>query len=115
MAEGDAEWPIQKRQLVKVIESPVDFIRVDQDKCVGCKNCAIICGMNLRKVSDGKARLAADYKKFCTECASCFTVCDYDAIKFNFRPPGCGIVYQKGRAEREWPARMKRGIADLQE
>jgi len=61
---------------VKVIESPVDFISIDQEKCVGCKNCAIICGMNLWKVSDGKARLASDYKKFCTECASCFTVCD---------------------------------------
>ena len=41
------KYPIQKRRLVKVIESPVDFIRVDQEKCVGCKNCVIICGMNL--------------------------------------------------------------------
>jgi ferredoxin-like protein FixX len=52
--------------------------------------------MNLWKVSDGKARLASDYKKFCTECASCFTVCDYDAIDFTFPPPGYGIVYEKG-------------------
>ena len=88
--------PIQKRQLVKVIESPVEFISVNQEKCVGCKNCAIICGMNLWKVSDGKARLASDYKKFCTECASCFTVCDYDAIDFTFPPPGYGVVYEKG-------------------
>jgi ferredoxin-like protein FixX len=52
--------------------------------------------MNLWKVSDSKARLAADYKKFCTECASCFTVCDCDAIEFTFPPPGYGVVYEKG-------------------
>ena len=34
------EHPIQKRQLVKVIESPVDFSKVDLEKCGGCKNCA---------------------------------------------------------------------------
>ncbi len=90
------KYPIRKRQLVKVIESPVDFIRVDQEKCVGCNNCVIICGMNLWKLSDCKATLASDYKKFCTECASCYTVCDYDAIGFSFPPPGYGIVYEKG-------------------
>jgi len=70
------KYPVNKRQLVTVIESPVDFIRLDQDKCVGCKDCVIICGMNLWRVADGKAVLASDYRKFCTECASCYTVCD---------------------------------------
>jgi NAD-dependent dihydropyrimidine dehydrogenase PreA subunit len=90
------KYLIQKRQLVKVIESPVDFIRVDQEKCVGCKDCVIICGMNLWRMSGGKALLASDYKKFCTECASCYTVCDYDAIDFTFPPPGYGISYERG-------------------
>jgi ferredoxin-like protein FixX len=52
--------------------------------------------MNLWKMSDGKAMLASDYKKFCAECASCYTVSDYDAIEFTFPPPGYGIVYEKG-------------------
>jgi NAD-dependent dihydropyrimidine dehydrogenase PreA subunit len=90
------KYLIQKRQLVKVIESPVDFIRVDQEKCVGCKDCVIICGMNLWRMSGGKALLASDYKQFCTECASCYTVCDYDAIDFTFPPPGYGILYERG-------------------
>jgi NAD-dependent dihydropyrimidine dehydrogenase PreA subunit len=90
------KYLIQKRQLVKVIESPVDFIRVDQEKCVGCKDCVIICGMNLWRMSGGKALPASDYKKFCTECASCYTVCDYDAIDFTFPPPGYGILYERG-------------------
>jgi Fe-S-cluster-containing hydrogenase component 2 len=91
-----AEYPIDKKKLVKVIESPVDFIKVDREKCVGCKNCAIICGMNLWKIRNGKAALDKDYKKFCTECASCFTVCDFDAIEFTFPPAGYGVVYERG-------------------
>lgn len=87
---------IEKRELVTVIESPVDFISVDHEKCVGCKNCVIVCGMNLWRIRDGKAVIETDYKKFCTECASCYTVCDYDAIKFTFPPGGYGIVYQRG-------------------
>lgn len=90
------EYRIDRRKLVKVIESPVDFIRLDRDKCVGCKNCVIICGMNLWRLRDGKAELDPDYKKYCTECASCHTVCDFDAIEFTFPPAGHGIVYERG-------------------
>ncbi len=90
------KYSIEKRDLVTVIESPVDFISVDHEKCVGCENCVIICGMNLWKIRGGKAVLVKDYKKFCTECASCYTVCDYDAIDFTFPPAGYGIVYQRG-------------------
>ena len=49
------KYTIDKRGLINVIESPVDFISVDDEKCVGCKNCAIICGMDLWKMRDGKA------------------------------------------------------------
>ena len=87
---------VDKRGLVTVIESPVDFISVDREKCVGCKNCVIICGMDLWRMQEGKAVLEPDYKKFCTECASCHTVCDFDAIEFTFPPGGHGIVYQRG-------------------
>jgi ferredoxin-like protein FixX len=52
--------------------------------------------MNLWKVRNGKAALDKDYKKFCTECASCFTVCDFDAIEFTFPPAGYGVVYERG-------------------
>ncbi len=90
------KYAIDKRGLTNVIESPVDFISVDTEKCVGCKNCVIICGMDLWKVRDGKAVLEEDYKRFCTECASCYTVCDYDAIDFTFPPGGYGVVYEKG-------------------
>ena len=90
------KYAIDRRGLVTVIESPEDFISVDHEKCVGCKDCVIICGMDLWKVRGGKAVLAKDYKRFCTECASCYTVCDYNAIEVTFPPGGYGIVYQKG-------------------
>ena len=91
-----SEYLVEKRELVNVIESPVDFIKLDQDKCMGCKNCVTICGMNLWKIRKGKAVLEKGYKKYCTECASCYTVCDFDAIDFTFPPAGYGIVYEKG-------------------
>ena len=90
------KYLIEKRALVTVIESPVDFISVDHEKCVGCKDCVIICGMDLWKIRESKAVLEPDYKKFCTECASCYTVCGYDAIEFTFPPAGYGIVYERG-------------------
>jgi len=90
------KYAVNKRGLVTIIESPVDFISVDPEKCVGCKNCVIICGMDLWKIRDGKAVLEPDYRRFCTECASCYTVCDYDAIEFTFPPGGSGVVYEKG-------------------
>ncbi len=91
-----SEIILEKRELVTVNPSPVDFISVDPEKCVGCRNCVIICGMDLWKIRDNKAELNKDYKLYCTECASCYTVCDFDAIEFTYPPAGYGIVYKRG-------------------
>lgn len=87
---------ISKRKLVTVRESPVHFITLNREKCVGCGNCTIVCGMDLWRLSDGKAVLSRVYRQYCTECASCYTVCDFDAIEFTFPPGGHGVVYMKG-------------------
>jgi len=52
------EYRLNKRGLINVIESPVDFISVDHTKCMGCLNCVIICGMDLWKMRDGKSILS---------------------------------------------------------
>ena len=90
------KYSIRKRDLLTVIESPVDFISVESDKCTGCGDCVIVCGMDLWKVRGGKAVLDPEYKRYCTECASCYTVCDFDAIEFTFPPGGYCVVYEHG-------------------
>jgi ferredoxin-like protein FixX len=61
-----------------------------------CGNCVLICSMNLWQKRDTKVQLAKDYKSYCLECASCFQVCEADAIDFTFPPGGYGVIYEHG-------------------
>ncbi|MHA1797917.1 MAG: 4Fe-4S dicluster domain-containing protein [Candidatus Helarchaeota archaeon] len=73
-----------------------DFIKIDQEKCTGCGNCAMICVVNLWKLSGGKAMIREDYKEHCLECAGCYSVCDPRAIDFSYPAGGTGVVYLNG-------------------
>jgi len=85
-----------KRKLVKVNPGSKDHIIYDKDKCTNCGNCVMICSMSLWQLRDGKVQLAKNYKSYCLECASCFNVCESDAIKFTFPEAGYGVVYAHG-------------------
>ncbi|MHA1231230.1 MAG: indolepyruvate ferredoxin oxidoreductase subunit alpha [Candidatus Helarchaeota archaeon] len=73
-----------------------DFIKVNQENCVACKKCLIVCPVNLWYMKDGKANIRENYKDICLECGSCWQVCDYNAIIFTYPKGGTGVIFRRG-------------------
>lgn len=55
-------------------------IRINKDKCVGCKKCQEVCPGTLIQIEDQKAVIK--YPKNCWGCASCVKECKTGAIDF---------------------------------
>ena len=55
-------------------------IRINKDKCVGCKKCQEVCPGTLIQIEDHKAVIK--YPKNCWGCASCVKECKVEAIDF---------------------------------
>ena len=56
-------------------------IRINKNKCVGCKRCLDVCPGSLIKTDEtGKAYIK--YPKDCWGCTSCIKECRHDAIRF---------------------------------
>ena len=56
-------------------------IRINKNKCVGCKRCLDVCPGSLIKTDEtGKAYIK--YPKDCWGCTSCIKECSRDAIRF---------------------------------
>jgi Fe-S-cluster-containing hydrogenase component 2 len=53
-------------------------IIIDENKCVGCEDCTLVCPTNAIDMIDGKAVI--DQSK-CIKCDICVPQCTYDAIK----------------------------------
>lgn len=85
-----------KKKLMTVEKASKDWLKVNNDLCTGCGNCAIVCEMNLFSIRSGKARLSEDYREWCYECGGCYLVCEPDAIEFNYPPGGEGVVFVYG-------------------
>ena len=82
--------------MTKHIPGTGDFITIDKEKCNGCGRCIVVCVMNLWRMRDGIAEIAEDYREKCVECAGCYSVCEPDAIHFQYPKGGTGVVYEQG-------------------
>ena len=57
-------------------------VKVDKDKCVGCKTCTKdVCFVNAIHVIEGKANIDQEY---CKACGRCILVCPKKAISISF-------------------------------
>lgn len=66
-----------------------DFIKIDEKKCIGCMNCVKVCLAGCFEMIEKKARIINLEK--CMECASCWYVCQEEAIIFTWPPGGTGF------------------------
>jgi adenylylsulfate reductase subunit B len=55
-------------------------IAINQNKCVGCGRCALVCPGNLIRILDGRAVIKRE--KDCWGCTSCLKECKTGAIAF---------------------------------
>ncbi len=55
-------------------------IRINKEKCVGCKSCCKVCPGSLITIENQKAKIA--YPRDCWGCASCVKECRFGAIEF---------------------------------
>ena len=77
-------------------EESSDYIKIDEEKCIGCGNCEIICPAELFKIVNDRAELDSNYKKKCLECAHCWVMCEQEAIDFWYPDGGTGVIYENG-------------------
>lgn len=62
-------------------EQHAPTIMVDQDKCVGCSKCSVVCPEKAITISQKKASIALDK---CIGCGECLTVCPIKATGMNW-------------------------------
>ena len=73
---------------VKWVEGTGDFIKINEEKCIGCRNCVNVCLAECFEIIEKKVKVRSLEK--CMECASCWYVCDEGAIKFAWPLGGTG-------------------------
>jgi len=71
-----------------------EFIKVIEEKCTGCGQCAKYCTRNVWIV-DGKIYRPKNLKD-CVECGACWNVCTVDAIIFGDPKGGTGVRFTHG-------------------
>ncbi len=59
------------------------IIRIDEDKCNGCGQCAIACAEGALKIIDGKARLVSEV--YCDGLGACIGECPQGALTIEVR------------------------------
>jgi NAD-dependent dihydropyrimidine dehydrogenase PreA subunit len=67
--------------------SGANSLRLDQEKCLGCGMCAVVCPHRVFRIESGKARIVD--QDACMECGACALNCTRKAI---FVQTGAGCV-----------------------
>ena len=62
-------------------------LRLDQEKCLGCGMCAVVCPHRVFRIENKKARIVD--RDACMECGACALNCTSDAISVQ---TGAGCV-----------------------
>jgi NAD-dependent dihydropyrimidine dehydrogenase PreA subunit len=65
----------------------VATLKLDSDKCTGCRICTQVCPHGVLEIKDKKVRIM-DLDK-CMECGACMNNCAFDALKV---APGVGCA-----------------------
>ena len=73
---------------VEWVEGTGDFIKIIEEKCIGCSNCVNVCLAGCFKIVNKKSRITNLDK--CMECAACWYVCKEEAIDFSWPKGGTG-------------------------
>ena len=74
---------------VEWVEGTGAFIKIDEEKCIGCANCVNVCLAGCFEMFEKKAKVKSLEK--CMECASCWYVCEQGAILFSWPQGGTGF------------------------
>jgi 2-oxoglutarate ferredoxin oxidoreductase subunit delta len=83
-----------RKTMSEWIPTPVTIIEIDEERCIGCGSCVIICGGEVFEIREGKAAVA--HREQCLECGNCEVVCSSDALRVRVPAGGTGIIYQCG-------------------
>jgi ferredoxin len=71
-----------------------EFIRVDEEKCTGCGQCATFCARAVW-TKDGNIYRPVNLGD-CVECGACWNVCNEDAVIFGEPRGGTGVRFAYG-------------------
>lgn len=71
-----------------------EFLRVDEEKCTGCGDCAKFCTRNVWVKKD-EVYYPKNLKD-CVECFACWNICDYDAVIAEEPKGGTGVRFTYG-------------------
>lgn len=71
----------------------VSHLKVEQEKCLKCKNkpCMDICPAGVYSVDETSGKTKIEHEN-CLECGACKIVCPYGTIDWEYPPAGCGVV-----------------------
>ncbi len=74
---------------VEWVEGTGNFIKINEEKCVGCADCVKVCLASCFEIVERKANIKSLEK--CMECCACWYVCKEDAIIFEYPAGGTGF------------------------